>query len=357
MDISLGFVIITVLILFPGLIYRRFYFYGHFSNQFYPGNNTLKTITSSVIPGVIMLITFSFIYHNVFTSIDFEFIINRVKEINDPNLKLKDQNDSSLKTLIAEKIVPFIGFLYLTSSIAGASLSRLIRFTKLDITFKELRFNDNWFYIFNDKNETISLFSKNKNNKKHLFTKADILIEQNGKSALYSGVVVDYVLSYSNENSLSKIVLQNALRYSFQNNERKVVPIPGNVFIVDCLSMKNINLTYVYDEAPKYSKKLSEKILKSNIPSTFETILGFVVLMLIPVFIFKIELIRFEIYQNYFNLSWYAKILAYISTIFTISLLFPFENTNNEYKYVTWQSTLSKLLIVIFFGTIFYLVK
>ena len=97
-------------------------------------------------------------------------------------------------------------------------------------------------------------------NKKHLFTIADILVDSDGSSNLYSGVVVDYELSENNCQVLNKVMLQNAERFTKKdNNRRERVNIPGNLFVVDCSKMKNINLTYVFENRGTF--------LESRVPS------------------------------------------------------------------------------------------
>ncbi len=61
MEISLGFFVILLLVLFPGLIFRRLYFYGEFSKEFNDGQNIGSLLAKSVVPGLIITIS-SFIF-------------------------------------------------------------------------------------------------------------------------------------------------------------------------------------------------------------------------------------------------------------------------------------------------------
>ena len=94
-------------------------------------------------------------------------------------------------------------------------------------------------------------------NKKILFTKADILIDSNSKPYLYSGIVVDYELMYSDSSVLSKVMLDKAERYSLKNGKNVPTPIPGSLLVVDCTTMKNINLTYIYEDPRKVIQIIS----------------------------------------------------------------------------------------------------
>lgn len=337
MELSLGLIVVLLLIIFPGLIYRRLYFYGEFSKEFKSDFNLFSLLAISTIPGIVNLILIYILYDNFFESVDLGEIIDTFKNINNDDYRFTKSETTPLKELINSKASPFIGFLYLSSFIFGAISGRLVRLTRLDTKFKLLRFKNYWFYIFNGQHTN---FKKMKHlrlkNKKHLFTKADILIDSNNSTKLYSGIVVDYELLDNNCNSLNKIMLQNAKRYSHKDGNTIPVEIPGNLLIVDCSSMKNINLTYAYEEA--------KSILKSKLPNIIEIIFGLIILLLIPAFFFRLNFVDLEIYDRYFTLKWYEKIFAFLLTVQVLSILKPFEKFDDEYKFITLKGTFAKLL-------------
>lgn len=178
-----------------------------------------------------------------------------------------------------------------------------------------------------------------KRNKRYLFTKADILIDSNSGTHLYSGIVVDYELFENDCKALSKVMLQNAERYSLTNGKRTPIKIPGSILVVDCTSMKNINLTYIYEEA--------KSILKSKIPNFTEVTFGIITLLLIPLFIFQAEVFDWAIYKEYFSLNWYGKVIAYFLTIQFLSLFNPFIKQKVGFKYVNLKSLVTKLIWLI----------
>lgn len=345
MDISLGFIIVVTFILLPGLLFRRLYFYGDFSKQFNAGHSIADQIIIAVVPGVSIFIIVFFIYHYFFTQIELEIIINRLKEINNPS-PIHIETATSLVQLFIKTSGPFIAFLYLTSGILGLISGRFIRITKLDRRFKLLRFKNYWFYILNGENFDFQKFKQLKQKKKnHLFTKADILIEQNSETALFSGIVVDYELSNSDGITLSKLYLQNAQRYKFKEGEKKSTPIPGDIFVVDCENMKNINLSYIYED----QKETTTNILRSKIPGIIELIYGLLFIAIIPILVFKVESIKFDFYESIFQLSWYNRIAAYLFIIQLLSLLNPFIKKDDDYKFVTLKLVLIKITIAFLF--------
>lgn len=341
MEISLGFLIVLILILFPGLIYRRLYFYGEFSKQFNYGNNLISLIAISTIPGIINLISVYIFYDNIITGIDLGEIIDKFKDINNPEFRLTKCDDTPLKDIMNEKVAPFIGFTYMSSILFGILSGRFIRISRIDTKFKLLRFKNYWFYLFNGQHTGFKKMKHLKEkNKKHLFTKVDILIDSNSKTHLYSGIVVDYELQDDDCKALSKIMLQNAQRYSMVNGKRAAVNIPGTLLVVDCSSMKNINLTFIYEE--------TLEVLKSKLPNYIEVIFGVLIILLIPFFIFQAESIDIQIYKDYFQLSWYEKIIAYLLFVQILSILNPFIKVekSNEYKYVNLKSLIAKFSLI-----------
>ena len=341
MDISLGFIIVVTLILLPGLLFRRLYFYGDFSKQFNAGHSIANQIILAVIPGISIFISVFFTYHYFFTQIELELIINKLKELNNSNSLPNNESHTSLVQSFVYKTGPFIGFLYLTSGIIGAISGRLIRITKLDRRFKLLRFKNYWFYVLNGEHFDFKKFKHLKQKKKnHLFTKADVLIEQNSETALFSGIVVDYELSNNDGVTLSKLYLHNAERYRLKEGDKKPISIPGNIFVVDCENMKNINLTYIYEE----QKNGTKNILKSRIPSIVELIYGILFMAIIPLFVYKVESLNFEFYESIFQLKWYNKIIAYFFIIQFLNIFNPFNKHNEEYKYVSWRILITKII-------------
>lgn len=340
MNISFGFFVVVILILFPGLLFRRLFYYGEFSKEFKAGHNLIGLLAVSSVPGLIILVLTFVTYNYLFVAIDIGQIVDKLKDLTSPEFRLTKSPETPINELVNYKAAPFIGFLYLTSILLGLLAGRLIRISRLDTHFKLLRFKNYWFYLLNGQQfDFKKLRHLKESNKKHVFTKADILIDSNTKTHLYSGIVVDYELRDDDCTALSKVMLQNAERYSIREGKRVAVEVPGTILVVDCKTMKNINLTYIYDE--------SKSILQSKLPGTIEVIFGFLIILLIPIFIFKAERFDWSIYNWYFSLPWYTKVLSYFFTIQAISLLMPFVKRKDEYRYVTFKLFLGKLVWVL----------
>lgn len=349
MSVSLGFLIITFFVLFPGLLFRRLFFYGEFSKEFNSGHNLPSLLGVSSIPGLIIF-TLSFgMFSFYFSTIDFVTIIDYFKKLNNPSYNFTNSEKEFIKTELKDNLFKFLFFIYIISFILGAFLGRVIRITKLDTRFKLLRFKNYWFYLFNGQHSDFKKFRHFKErNKKHVFTKADILIDTNEKPYLYSGIIIDYELKSDNMCELSKVILQNAERYSYVNKKRERTIIPGQLFVVDCTYLKNINLTYVYEDA--------ESIVKSKIPPNIELFFAILYLILIPICIFKIEDLEVENYKNYFLLPWYSRFIIYLLLIQIISLFNPFVNIKGTYRFINLSDLFLKLGIIISYFLILYFI-
>jgi hypothetical protein len=235
--------------------------------------------------------------------------------------------------------------LYTSSILLGLLSGRLIRITKIDTKFKLFRFNNYWFYLFNGEHTRFKKMRHLKeSNRKHLFTKADILIDNNTNTDLYSGIVVDYELQDNDCRSLSKVMLQNATRYALKENRNVPVKIPGTLFVVDCSSMKNINLTMIYEKTGNY--------WKTKIPNFVNTTVSIAIVLIIPFFLFQSERIDWSWYLYYFNLSWYNKIFAYFLTVQVLGMVNPYlknekDKNKEEYRRVTGLEIIAKVIWIV----------
>ncbi|WKK76735.1 hypothetical protein QYS49_05490 [Marivirga salinae] len=348
MNLSLGFITILFLIIFPGVIFRRLYFYGEFSKEFRSNYNLITLIAISSIPGVILLIITSLLY-NSFDTINLDFIIDYFKEIKSNETKPDDDTiyPITLNEIFASKIAPFTGLLYSISIASGLVLGRAVRKSRIDTKFKLLRFRNYWFYLFNGHHTSFKkLKGIQPGSNKHLFTRADILIGTGSDSTLYSGIVVDYELKENDCSSLNKIMLQSARRYKTKFGRMLSKDIPGHLLIVDCENMSNINLTYVSE------KRVG--LLETKLPGIIPNIIGTTLILLIPLFIFEIEKIDWLLYEWYFDLPWYAMILSYLLVVEVLTLLNPFRETDDGYEWNGWVYYVIKVIAILFTSVLIY---
>lgn len=349
MEFSWGFISIIILIIFPGLLFRRLYYYGQFSKQFGSGLSLIKLLAVSAIPGLINLILVYIIYEWKIDEVDFGKIMDNFKDLSNPGFKYQDFEGRTLRKQLIEDALPFVTILYISSFILGVVMGRLIRITGLDIKFKLIRFKNKWFYLFHGhhtkiKKQTNELVEK----RKLVLTMADILVDSSTSTHLYSGIIVDYELEEDNNQSLKNIVLRSAKRYKKVEGKlkRQKVNIPGNLLVVDCSNMINLNLTFVYEKKQHYSK---QKFL-----STLELLLAITFLISIPLFFIQIGSISWNWYQSLFSLEWYQRLILLLALTQTIGIIKPEKNEDEEYVFFERETVIGRVISAIILGLLFW---
>lgn len=337
MEISLGFVLVVLFIVLPGLVYRRFYFYGHFSKEFSSGFSLITLLAYAVIPGLILFVLSLWIYTGLIEPINFDLIADRFKDFFSYDFR-SDKEKFQPFRFIKDEASKFTLFLYFLSWLGGILGGRLVRIFRLDTSFKLLRFKNYWFYFFLGQHTRLKNFRHlREENKKFLFTKADVLVDTNSGSVLYSGILIDYFLHESDCTTLSKVVLQNAERYSnISNGSRVPKSIPGAFLVVDCKNLININVTYVYENMGDEVQQVRR--------SKIELALSLFILLLSTTFLFKIDLINVGMYKDYFELNLFQKILIYLTIIQCINIFYPFQRRDGKLVHISGKMLVVKVL-------------
>ena len=268
MSFTADFILLFILVVIPGLLFKRFFFYGEFSKQFTTKESIYKSLFYSIIPGIILQLFAYWFYISVRTcQFTNEDILIVFKELFSP----KSEYSECTKLFFSDGFNYFLLHelnVFVLAIFAGHLVARLIRFFKLDIHFKILRFQNQWYYIFSGEIRDFRKFKhlkrimgessegNNEKEQKSLPPYADILVENGGEQVLYTGFIVDYDLNYENLNELDKIYLKGASRYrDFRSGDiesglevrgsKTKVSIKGDVFILKADKVLNINLTFI----------------------------------------------------------------------------------------------------------------
>lgn len=231
--------------LFPGILFRKFYFRSAHSKQFDHGNlfeRFLWTMLSSIFMLITVTLFFVFIKKTLELPLLDSLSYSTVKGIFD----YLSSNQLPPEDEIGETYLDFLTFisaLYLLSILFGM-LGYLIN-AKILYLFK---YNNYWENVLKGTYKK----KKEKSNIVFGFTQADILIDTNDNSNLYSGRVVDYFLSQQT-NDLETIVLSDVFRYKKKYDEKgqkigtETIKVPGDNFCIGTNRILNLNLTYVYE--------------------------------------------------------------------------------------------------------------
>lgn len=343
-NIALSTVFYIMVFVFPGIIFRKFYFRGNFTSQFSKGNlfeRFIITLFFSIISltlciGLIYLLRYVFEIRFL-NSVSHKTIINILNDIKKENIP-SDIKNNALDFLMLMSLV------YIISLLLGATLHSLVVKFKLDIAFRMLRFDHPWHYIVYGKtNSQIK-------DKKYLHTNIDILINNGYKTKLYSGFLLDMII-HDETKEIKHILVQNCHEYKFKEKnitntntiatyfpkgvERK--SIKGHIMCFPKENIINFNLTHVtIDKDYKQLKKSLSAII---------TILFFILLIYIVISPWM-ENVFFDIDKT----SFFKKIIFSITSIILLSISYGQINDllNKEKSVEREESTLPAAIL--FFG-------
>ncbi len=380
MNLTIGFIALFISIIIPGILFRRFFFYGEFSKQFNTKDPVLHSIFFSVIPGIVIQILAFLIYG---LSLGFNssyldvFIIFR-----DITSDGSHETQEATKNFINYNITTFFIYsigVFLFATFLGWFCSRLIRFLKWDKKYKLFRYSNQWYYIFSGEVLNLKKFEEAhkfsfKNNKGHeqdtLMTYADILVsvsEQNDRKELYTGYVVDYDLKSDDISQLDKIYLIDTHRYKKKEKvidengkeikdenptqSRNRLKVPGDIFVLNAKNIVNLNLTYI----PSIKKQIEKEAKKQKIYSKIQ--IGYLILisLIILTHIFY-EILGLEktFLSDYFiQTGFWGKLLGILFVNQLLVFLIP--NIGEDKKlYYNFKNIGIKIFTLIVWGVLIY---
>ena len=375
MNLTLGFIAFFISIVIPGILFRRFYFFGEFSKQYNTKDPVLHSIFFSIIPGVLLQLT-GFLLYNYIIGYKSKFI-NILTIFRDFTSNTDKEVKIVTRTFINEDISTFFYyslFVFLISAFFGLILSLVVRGSGLDKKVKLFRFKNQWYYIFSG--EVLNMkkfhevqkvkFNNNKPFKKDIYsTYADILVNVNEDiRQLYTGYLVDYDLKSEDTTKLDKIYLRDTYRYKKKKSNNKSFKedksqreIPGDIFILNADNIININLTYL----PSNQKKIKKIKKQQKKYSTLQIINLFLFLFFIQIhFSYKFFKLDNTFLNNYFiNINFFGKLFTFLLITQILSFFFPnYDNSKNKYTYTSSkkEKIIKILSLIILLITCYFLV-
>lgn len=224
-----------VILIVPGIIFKRFFFQGAFSGQFNTGIFADRIITSlfwGILVQIISALTFSRIINVSYQ--DWRIMLQTLYR-NIVDNKLPNVTPDQLLNVLFYAIYSVV-----LAAVLGFFLFKVIRILSLDLKFPAFRFLNQWHYYFKGEILRTPEF-KMTGRGKVLSTEVDLMLKDNdGKSNLFSGLLTQYTLNTKNE--LDTIYLTGASRFSQSQNGMK--HIPGDIFIIPFSTVQNMNIRY-----------------------------------------------------------------------------------------------------------------
>jgi hypothetical protein len=235
-EVTISSIVFIVILIVPGVFFKRFYFRGQFTKQFSSGLFADRLITSIFWGLIVQLITF--LLFNKFMNLTYEKCKSLISTVYG---KLAE---NAVPDFSADSLLYILGYLF-TSILVAAALGCLahgfIRFFKIDSKFEVFRFANQWNYYFRGDSLNFGEFRARKTGKV-LSTLIDVVMENGeGATKMFSGFLTQYQIS-SETGQLEVLYLTDAKRYSKSNTAFK--PVDGDCLIIPYNRVIDMNIRY-----------------------------------------------------------------------------------------------------------------
>ena len=245
MNIALATLFLLVL-LYPGFIFRRFYYTEEFSREYFKQTIT-DLLVAAILPSAFLHIAGYFLFIRHHYTIDVATI----------GTLLSGTSDGARVTAAFQSIYVhamgivsyFIAVSFL-AAIGGLMAKYVVRKLKLDRKFKLFRFQNEWHYIFSGE---ILDFPRVPGNADDISIRyIDALVKSDQGTIIYTGILADYVLS--RDGGIDRIYLTNVKRRYLKDDrtgdaldnetDERYYYLPGQFFIIPYTQIINLHITY-----------------------------------------------------------------------------------------------------------------
>jgi|WetSurMetagenome_2_1015567.scaffolds.fasta_scaffold15276_4 hypothetical protein len=252
--------LIIILLLIPGILFRRAYYIYPFSRK-YTINSTFDEISVIVIPSIIFHIIGFWILRKTPDFDDFKNLLYFLTELLSVNSMLNISVVSNKYPFDFNQIIYCFAILWCSSYYIGLTLNQNIRKLKLDAKFKFFRYKNEWYYYLTGR--VLDFPNVIGESSKINMTLADVLIKGNNEYYLYRGILWDYYLSENG--GLSCICLKQTYRTLFNIDSLKYdfKKIEGDYYIIQAGDIISFNLRYFHqkESIPRFKNNSISKII------------------------------------------------------------------------------------------------
>lgn len=240
MSFSLASVLI-ILIVFPGLFFRKGYYSYPFSKKWIP-ENLASDLIYSILPSVLLHVAFGYAISNWVTfhhhQVDYDIFLKFLSSNSDSQCA-KD----CIENIEEHKFCIFWYHVSLwTASFLLGHLCRIfVKGFKLDLLIKGLRFNNEWHYILSGE-------IMYKINGKYFsdLRFVTVVLKSDKSTITYKGMLADYQLG--SKGTLDTICLRHTERLIWKREKSEYVNVDGDIFVIPANEIANLNIDYLYVE-------------------------------------------------------------------------------------------------------------
>lgn len=289
LNIALNTIIYIMVFLFPGVLFRKFYFLESNKSQFAQGH-LLERFLLTILLSIFCLSTFFLFDFGVTYCFDASLVIDfgydDFKGIFSKLSKNEIPANFDNKNTFLHFIATF-AIIYLFSGFLGWLLYHIVKVLHLDNFLSVLRFNNEWDYLFTLPKRSVIKRKPLQRMKVQL----DILTKCGDKETLYQGMY--HNLIFNKDNEIDSIVLTSASKFieisKEEDNKNKIEDIDESInrkeflyflyrdyknkiiykkhiqshsFLISKKDIVNINLLYI--KGSKIKTEIEERINKSK---------------------------------------------------------------------------------------------
>lgn len=325
-NIALNTIVYITIFIFPGIIFRKFYYIREYSKEFDKGNlfeRFVGTIFASVIILYISFLGYNFIIDTLQKELLPHISYNTIQDIH------QKISDNSLPSDIAKETYIDFAYLILSIYLLSATIGLICYFLTRHPILKRIGL----FKKINYWEDLVKgLYYKNEDDKlMYIHTEVDVLIDTGTENKLYSGKLENYYINH-NDNHLQTITLSNVKRYKKDKNKKvEIKEIPGDHFIIEKERILNLNFRYIF-----------EKKDNSSLYISLYTIIDLLCLLAIPSLIISLSFSSVNIYTS----TILRKIAYTIFGSILILIINKFLKIAISWQWSSWKREHSWILII-----------
>lgn len=255
-EVAVSSILLIVIVLFPGLIFRRFYYWSKFTKQFVKGEWSERIVTSifwGIISQVITLLLISYILSILQIKLLEKDIIEKIRDFSFANMDIEEARS------LLFFILGYILFSIIVAGLLGLFLYKFVRWFGIDIKIEAFRYSNQWHYIFQGEVP--------KSKKQVLFPWVDVTLttqQEDGKQKMIQGVLKDYQIN-ATTGDLEYLYLEKAERYSHTQKDFK--KILSDIFVIPSQNIVDLNIRYKYKEKKDYTNIYRKIIITAILAS------------------------------------------------------------------------------------------
>jgi len=251
MNIALA-TLTLLIILYPGFLFRRFYYTEEFSKEYFKQTVT-DLIFSSIVPGFLLHFLGYLFFLKGRTEIDVVTVGTLLSGTSDPAKVTEAFKAIYLK---APHIISYFVGVCAVGMLAGLLAKLVVRNFKLDRKYKLFRFQNEWHYIFSGE---ILDFPKVPGKADEVdFSYIDVLVKTDEGTVIYSGLLAEYILS--KDGGIDRLYLTEVKRRFLKDDivpaadltksseatdqDKRYYYLPGQFFIIPYSHVINLHITY-----------------------------------------------------------------------------------------------------------------